>query len=107
MNVGKLNQRISLEKFVPDASASNQKNKGHYEPAFKVWAEVKITQSAIRDSDGVLYYETIGKFYIRRRNDIQPDMRIIWGNRIFELTGPPIDWVTENAGLTLQAREVT
>ena len=107
MNVGKLNQRISLEKFVPDTSASNQKNKGHYEPAFKVWAEVKITQSAIRDSDGALYYETIGKFYIRRRNDIQPDMRIIWENRIFELTGPPIDWVTEDAGLTLQAREVT
>ena len=107
MNAGRMNQRITLERFVPDASASNQKNKGHYEPAFKVWAEVKIDQSAIRDSDGAMYYETIGKFYIRRRNGIAPDMRIVWGSRTFELTGPPIDWVTEDNGLTLQAREVT
>lgn len=107
MNVGKLKQRITLERFVPDASASNQKNKGHYEPAFKVWSEVKITQSAIKTSDGAMYFETIGKFYIRRRNDIEPNMRIIWGDRTFELTGPPIDWVTEDSGLTLQAREVT
>ena len=107
MDIGKLNQRITLQRFVPEASGSNQKNKGRYEDAFKLWAEVRITQSAIQNDSGFLCYETIGKFYVRWRKGIEPNMRILWHGRTFELTGPPIDWVTDTAGMTLQAREVT
>lgn len=38
--------------------------------------------------------EAIGVWEIYWRNDITPGMQIVWGTRVFELTGPP----TEGAG---------
>ena len=57
MEAGRLNERITLLEFVPEKSATNQKKKGTYVPAFSVWAEVKCTQSTVTlDGDGVLSF---------------------------------------------------
>lgn len=107
MEAGRLNERITLLKFVPEKSGTNQKKKGTYEPAFKVWAEVKCTQSAVTLDSGVIVYETVYRFNVRKRRDINATMRISWGGREFSMTGEPVDWKAARGGMTLLSKEVT
>ena len=107
MEAGRLNERITLLKFVPESSATNQKKKGTYTPAFTVWAEVKCTNSAVTTEGGAIYYETVYRFNVRKRDDINATMRISWDGREFFLTGQPVDWKTARGGMTLLAKEVT
>ena len=92
---------------MPEKSGTNQKKKGTYVPAFKVWAEVKCTQSTVTLENGVILYETVYRFNVRKRNDIHAEMRISWDGREFFLTGEPVDWKTVRGGMTLLAKEVT
>lgn len=107
MEAGRLNERITLLNFVPEKSDTNQKKKGTYEPAFKVWAEVKCTQSTVTLDSGVIVYETVYRFNVRKRSDIDATMRISWQGREFYMTGEPVDWKTVRGGMTLLAKEVT
>ena len=107
MEAGRLNQRITLLNFVPEKSGTNQKKKGTYVPAFKVWAEVKCTQSTVQLDNGAIVYETIYRFNVRKRSDIRASMRIQWDGREFYMTGEPVDWKTIKGGITLLAKEVT
>lgn len=107
MKTGLLRERIEILKFVPEPSAVNQQTKGTYEPLAKCWAQVLSTQSAEQDFGGGVFYTSVYKFYIRRRDGIDPSMRIRWKGRIFQITAPPIDWKDERTGLTLICREVT
>lgn len=107
MEAGRLNQRITLLNFVPEKSGTNQKKKGTYVPAFKVWAEVKCTQSTVQLDNGAIVYETIYRFNVRKRADIRASMRIQWDGREFYMTGEPVDWKTIKGGITLLAKEVT
>lgn len=107
MEAGRLNERITLLKFVPEKSGTNQKRKGYYEPAFNVWAEVKSTQSTVTLDNGAILYETVYRFNVRKRSDIRGNMRISWNGREFFQTGEPVDWKTARGGMTLLAKEVT
>lgn len=107
MEAGRLNERITLLQFVPEKSETNQKKKGSYVPAFKVWAEVNCTQSTVTLDNGVIVYETVYKFYVRKRSDINATMRISWRGREFYMTGEPVDWKSVRGGMTLLAKEVT
>ena len=107
IEAGRLNERIELLEFVPEKSATNQKRKGSYVPAFKVWAEVKCTQSTVTLDNGVIAYETVYRFNVRKRSDIRASMRISWNGRQFYMTGEPVDWKTARGGMTLLAKEVT
>lgn len=107
MEAGRLNERITLLNFVPEKSDTNQKKKGTYKSAFKVWAEVKCTQSTVTLDSGVIVYETVYRFNVRKRSDIDATMRISWQGREFYMTGEPVDWKTVRGGMTLLAKEVT
>ena len=107
MEAGRLNERITLLKFVPEKSATNQKKKGTYTPAFTVWAEVKCTTSSVATEGGAVYYETVYRFNVRKRKDINATMRISWQGREFYMTGEPVDWKPARGGMTLLAKEVT
>lgn len=108
MEAGRLNERITILKFVPEKSDTNQRKKGTYVPAFTVWAEVKCTQSTVQNESGAILYETVYRFNIRKRTDIQASqMRLRWRDREFYLTGEPIDWKNAWGGITLLAKEVT
>lgn len=107
MNAGRLNERITLMRFVPEKSGTNQKKKGTYVPEFKVWAEVLCTQSTVRDDAGAIVYETVYRINVRKRSDIHADMHVQWRGREFYLTGEPVDWKQEMFGMTLLAKEIT
>ena len=102
-----MNERITLLKFVPEHSLTNQKKKGTYVPAFKVWAEVKCAQSTVTLDSGAILYETVYRFNVRKRADINATMRISWKGREFYMTGEPVDWKAARGGMTLLAKEVT
>lgn len=102
-----MNERITLLKFVPEHSLTNQKKKGTYVPAFKVWAEVKCAQSTVTLDSGAILYETVYRFNVRKRADINATMRISWKDREFYMTGEPVDWKAARGGMTLLAKEVT
>ena len=88
MEAGRLNERITLLKFVPEKSATNQKKKGTYTPAFTVWAEVKCTQSTVTLDSGVIVYETVFRFNVRKRSDIDATMRISWKEKSYRHQRP-------------------
>lgn len=104
MNAGKLNQRITLQKRVDGQKKSGQQAEDWVDYC-TVWAQVKCTNSGYADSDGVVRYDGVYRFYIRWRSDVTAGMRVVWKGRVFELTGPPADWESEKVGLTLQAKE--
>ena len=54
----------------------------------------------------MVIHEGLYKFFIRWRQDITAEMRVKYGGRIFELTGPPADWKDQRSGLTLITREL-
>lgn len=105
MEAGKLNKRITIQKQVTKATASNQQV-GEWVDVCTVWAQVMCTSAAVVDGDGFVVHKAAYKFYIRRRDGITAQMRVKWNGRIFELEGPPIDWKNEQTGLTLIAREL-
>ncbi len=104
MNAGKLNQRITLQRRKVGQAKSGQAS-GEWEDVCTVWAQVKCTNSGYADTDGVVRYEGVYRFYIRWRADVTAGMRVVWKGRVFELTGPPADWESDRIGLTLLAKE--
>ena len=68
---------------------------------------MKCTQSAVTLDSGVIVYETVYRFNVRKRRDINATMRIRWDGREFYMTGEPVDWKTARGGMTLLAKEVT
>ena len=108
MEAGRLNERVTILKFVPEKSDTNQRKKGTYAPAFTVWAEVKCTQSTVQNESGAILYETVYRFNIRKRTDIRASqMRLRWRYRGFYGTGAAIGWENAWGGVTLLAKEVT
>lgn len=104
MDAGKLRHRITIQKRVNEQEKSGQEVE-RWTDLCTVWAQVKCTNSGYADTEGVVRYDSVFRFYIRWRSDITAGMRIKWKNRIFEMTGPPADWESEKIGLTLLAKE--
>ena len=105
MEAGKLNKRITIQKQVTKATASNQQV-GEWVDVCTIWAQVKCTSSRAINDDGAVQHEATYKFYIRRRKGITAQMRVKWDGRIFNLVGPPVDWNDERTGLTLITKEL-
>lgn len=105
MNAGSLRERITIQKEVKGTTAANQKI-GKWEDVCTIWAEARCTDSTLLDGEGFTVHAATWKFFIRRRDDITAGMRVKWKGRLFQLEGPPIDWVTERNGLTLIAKEI-
>ena len=105
MDAGKLNRRITIQRREVKRTASGQRV-GDWVDYCTVWAQIQCTDSKTVDSDGVVVHEGIYKFFIRWRTGITAEMRVLYGDRVFELTGPPADWKDERSGLTLLAREI-
>lgn len=105
MEAGKLNSRITIQKEIRRATASNQQV-GEWVDMCTIWAQVRCTSSTAIDDNGIVQHASTYKFYIRRREGITAQMRVKWKGRIFLLQGPPIDWNNDPTGLTLITKEL-
>lgn len=91
MRSGPLRHRITIEKFIPE----NRDEDGNFLPSAwvehkKLWA--KITWLSVKD---VLVAqasssETIARCQLRKRDDIETTMRVIYDGQTYAIDGPPL-----------------
>ena len=62
--------------------------------------------SGFSKGSGATQFENVYKFYIRWREGIRADMRIVWRGRIFIPKGEPLVWVSYHVGMTIEAEEL-
>ena len=105
MNPGELNCRVALlkETKVSDEQGGFVTN---YAPYANVWAKFTAVTAKTVDQYEQLTPEIIHRVVIRYRKDVLVTDRMRYGERLFELIGPPINEGEKNAYLRLECREV-
>ena len=90
MNPGKLNQRIT---FLAKSTAKNAANHSVNEwvEGISTWASLKPINASEHMSGGSELGDVRYQLKFRYRTDVLATMRIKQGNRIFEITAPPLN----------------
>lgn len=105
LDVGRLNKRITFLKR--RETGDEYGSHFEWEPAFSAWATVspeRTSEPTLRND--VQKPQAGFKIYMRYRKGICPDMRILYGDRLLEIAGPPVDLEERNAVLQISAEEV-
>ena len=105
VDVGKLDKRITFLAIAPVEDAMHQ-SKMQWTPVHTVWATVKPYKSSEAAFMSKRKPEVTHRFYVRYRKDLTADMRIRYGERLFEIAGPPLDIDEKHELLEIQAEEV-
>ena len=105
MNPGELNCRIKLlkETKVPDGQGGYATD---YTASCSMWAKITAVTAKTIDQYEQLTPEILHRIVIRYRSDVFMSDRIQYGQRLFELIGPPVNEGERNAYLRLECREV-
>ncbi len=105
VDIGKLNKRITFQRVVKTEDELGHE-KVSWEDYKTVWATVKPFKASESSFMSKLKPDTTHRFYVRYRGDIEPDMRIVYHGRTFEIDGVPIDLDERHEMLEIQAEEV-
>ncbi len=81
-------------------------SKGTWKSYKSVWATVKPYKSSEYNFMGKLKPEVTHRVYVRFRDDITAEMRIMYHGRTFLISGPPIDVDEKHELLEIQCEEV-
>lgn len=84
MQAGKFTERISIEQRNPQSDSVGQRKLVWITYA-KVWADVLLQNGKGSFEAGREASIVSGSMRIRKRGDITPDMRVLWGGRIFDI----------------------
>lgn len=107
MNPGKLRHRITFQKL--------SETKNDYGEEIKDWVDIQTVSASINPISAREFFaaekmnsEVSHKIYMRYlpQVDIKSNMRIKFGTRIFEITGPPINFEEKNHQILLMCKEV-
>ena len=106
MRAGQLNTLVTIEK--PDTVVDDY---GMPSPG---WAEVATVPAEVKPitgrerwaSDWTANTMTLAVI-IRYRDDVKPNHRIIFGDRVLRVSGPPINLDNKNRTLVITCEEVT
>lgn len=105
MNPGILNKRIVIKRQ-PSSKDSKGRTSGDWIDVATVWASVEpLSVRDVLSADKVNYDASL-KIRIRYRTRITADMRIAYGNRIFQIVAPPIDYLEQHKELLLLCKEL-
>lgn len=106
MQAGKLRHRITIEQ--PDASEGVG---GEELPNYSTFATIWGSVEPLSGSEGLqgrqAGAEVTHRVRIRYHAGITSNMRIVWSNRYFNLSQPPINKDERNREMELICREVT
>jgi SPP1 family predicted phage head-tail adaptor len=84
---------------------------GGFVSGYTTIATVPAKMSTLRTDEAILAMQTTGQaihnIMIRYRADIRTSWRIKYGNRYFNIIGPPIDVNFQHRFLDIKAKEVT
>jgi len=104
MRAGSLRHRVTIQQPVVDTAWGGATT---WEEFAKVWAAIEPLRGRELIAAQQVQSETTAKITIRYLAGITPDMRILHGSRIFELTSPPIDPEERHRELQLMVKETT
>lgn len=106
INPGELRHKIIFQKLDKDAE-------NDYGEPIEKWDDISSAKAGIYPISGREFYaaETVNsevshKVNIRYIPGITSDMRIVFGERIFELISPPINFQERNVELQLLCKEL-
>lgn len=105
MNRRRYNRQITFERHVRPAGRGNA-GQETWQPVATVWAEVQdaLPSRAERLSEGMTMAARPARIRMRYRDDITSDMRIIYGNRVMQITAGPAE-LGRREGLELMAED--
>ena len=106
MNPGELNCRVSIMKAVNTQDAEGNIITKPYTERFKCWAKLQAFSARVRQGNAEDYHEIMTRITIRYNSTVKQTDRIVYGSRIFEQVGPPINVDEKKAYLRLECREV-
>ena len=105
IDVGKLNKRVTFQRTEASKDAMGQE-KVSWTDYKTVWATVTPYKSSEVSFMSKLKPSVSHRLYIRYREDITADMRVVYRGHIYEIAGPPIDMEERHEMLEIQLEEV-
>lgn len=105
MNPAKMNKRITFQEYVSGTDADGFPIEA-WQDVKTVWAMVKTMQGREFYQAAAVQAENTSRFVIRYTTGINSSMRIKYGERIFEISAPPINDDEKNVTMTIIAKEV-
>ena len=106
MNPGEFNCRVSIMKQTGTQDAEGNIITKPYTERFKCWAKIQALTARMRNGTAEDYHEILTRITIRYNSAVKQTDRIVYGNRVFEQIGPPINMGEKNAYMRLECREV-
>lgn len=108
MNPSKLRHRITFQKYSDIQNDYGEIIKKDWLDVITVWASVNPISAKEFFAAEKMNSEVSHKIYMRyiRVLHITPNMRIKFGERYFELIGPPINYQERNVELQLLCKEL-
>lgn len=105
VEIGKLNKRVTFLQLKMAEDEMGQ-DKSEWVKYVTVWATVKPYKSSEHNFMSKLKPEVTHRIYIRYRRDITADMRMLYNDHVYEISGPPIDMDEQHRLLEIQCEEV-
>lgn len=107
MRAGKLRNRVTIQSPGQGVDDFGMPTQQTWADVDTVWAEIKpITGRERWASDWTANIATVA-VSMRYRSDIKPNYRVIFGDRVLRIAGPPINVDQRNRELILTCEEVT
>lgn len=86
---GEMRERVELQQRAAGRDSLGQPN-GAWSAVATVWAKVEQLRGREWFAAGQMQAETVVRFTIRFRSDIDETFRVVWRNGAHEMTSPPI-----------------
>lgn len=103
MKIGKMRYRITIEDYVV-TSDKDGFQKEEWIPFATVWADIVPVSSKEMVASSQPILEVTSKIYLRYIKGLKSTMRVVCGDRIFDITSIIVD--SRNGSIVLLAREV-
>lgn len=105
MNPGALRHRVTIQKPREGQSRAGQPVQ-EWDEVATVWAAVEPLRGREYWAAAQVQAEATTRVRIRYRKGIRPDMRVVYGGRIFQIVAPPIDPEERHREIHLMCKEV-
>lgn len=104
-DAGKLDKRVTLQKYLGDTETGYTKP-DNWQDVATLWANINAVGDRSFYAAQSAHAELTHKVTIRYRPGVSADMRFLYGERILEIVSPPIDYDEQHMFLILRCREV-
>lgn len=107
ISAGKLNKRVTLMPLTQTTKETTGDQVETWTPRETVWASIEPVAGNERFSSMQLQADVTHAVTIRAVGDVKSTWRLSYQGRIFQLTGPPIDFEERGRKMLLTCKEMT